>query len=62
MAVMILNAQVDRSPVPHRVESRLLRHEWQTARESNLPEATTVRNQDQFHQQAAKRPANVLFR
>lgn len=34
MAVMILNAQVDRSPVPHRVESRLLRHEWQT---SNLP-------------------------
>jgi len=61
MAVMILNAQVDRSPVPHKVESRLLRHEWKTAHESNLPEVTAVRSQAQYHQQAAKRQANVLF-
>jgi len=42
-------------PFP-RAESRLLRHEWQTAHKSNLPEVTTVRSQAQYHskRQSAK--------
>jgi hypothetical protein len=43
-------------PVPQRAERRLLRHEWQTARESNLPEVTTVRSQGQYHQASSKKP------
>ena len=57
MAFVILDAQGDRSPVPQRAERRLLRHEWQTARESNLPEVTTARSQAQYHQASRRMPS-----
>jgi hypothetical protein len=44
-------------PCSQSAERRLLRHGRQTARESNLPEVTTVRSQAQYHQASSNTPS-----